>query len=75
MHYLSLHYAASVELVAGVYQKHSPSVPITHPAYTLYDEQVDREIQPVPEVVHYVVATNAEHPEWVSILVVASEHN
>ena len=50
VHYFNLHYAASVEL--AVYQKHSPSVPITQPAYTLYEEQVDSGIQPVPDVVH-----------------------
>ena len=61
-HCFNLQTGASVEFAEGVYQKQSPSVPKTHPACTLYDEHVLSDTQPVPDVVHLVVATNAEHP-------------
>ena len=35
VHYLSLQTEESVVLVNDVYQKHCPSVPITHPVSTL----------------------------------------
>ena len=61
-HCFNLQTGASVEFAKGVCQKQSPSVPNTHPACALYYEHVLSDIQPVPEVVHFVLAKNAEHP-------------
>ena len=54
--------AFTLQVLKLVSHRHIPSVPSTHPAYTEYDEHTLNDMQAVPEVVHLVLAENAEHP-------------